>query len=45
VSVHGPAQTVVVKLSSWPVALSTPMRTATIAAAKAIATALHNDLT
>jgi CubicO group peptidase (beta-lactamase class C family) len=38
--VHGPAEVVVVKLSSWPDALSTPMRRATIAAVKAIADAL-----
>ncbi len=36
VFVHGPSQTVVVKLSSWPSALSTPMRRATVAAVRAI---------
>lgn len=34
--VHAPSQTVVVKLSSWPDALSDPMRQATIAAVRAI---------
>jgi len=38
--VHGPGEVVVVKLSSWPDALSTPMRQATIAAVKAIADTL-----
>jgi hypothetical protein len=38
--VHGPAQVVVAKLSSWPDALSTPMRRATGAAVTAIAEAL-----
>jgi CubicO group peptidase (beta-lactamase class C family) len=38
--VHGPSQVVVVKLSSWPTALSTPMRRATIAAVHAIADSL-----
>ncbi|HEY6492198.1 MAG TPA: serine hydrolase [Trebonia sp.] len=38
--VHGPAQVVVAKLSSWPDALSTPMRRATAAAVTAIAEAL-----
>ena len=36
VFVHGPSETVVVKLSSWPSALSTPMRRATDAAVRAI---------
>jgi CubicO group peptidase (beta-lactamase class C family) len=36
VFVHGPSGTVVVKLSSWPTALSVPMRKATLAAATAI---------
>jgi CubicO group peptidase (beta-lactamase class C family) len=36
VFVHFPSRTVVVKLSSWPTALSTPMRRATIAAVAAI---------
>jgi hypothetical protein len=36
VFVHGPSETVVVKLSSWPSALSTPMRGATLAAVSAI---------
>ena len=36
VFVHGPSETVVVKLSSWPSALSTPMRRATVAAVRAI---------
>jgi hypothetical protein len=40
VIVHVPSQTMVVKLSSWPDALSTPMRRATVAAARAIAAAL-----
>ena len=34
--VHAPSQTVVVKLSSWPGALSDPMRRETIAAVRAI---------
>jgi hypothetical protein len=38
--VHVPSQTVVVKLSSWPDAVSTPMRRATLAAVYAIAEAL-----
>lgn len=38
--VHVPAQTVVVKMSSWPDALSAPMRRATVAAVHAIAQAL-----
>jgi len=36
VFVHGPSETVVVKLSSWPSALSTAMRSATAAAVTAI---------
>jgi CubicO group peptidase (beta-lactamase class C family) len=36
VFVHVPSETVVVKLSSWPSALSTPMRRATAAAVSAI---------
>ncbi|WP_187366140.1 hypothetical protein [Trebonia kvetii] len=32
----GPSETVVVKLSSWPTALSTPLRRATLAAVTAI---------
>jgi hypothetical protein len=40
VFVHGPSQTVVVKLSSWPTALSAPLRRATVAAVTAIAEAL-----
>jgi hypothetical protein len=40
VFVHGPSQVVVAKLSSWPVALSAPMRRATVAAVTAIASAL-----
>jgi CubicO group peptidase (beta-lactamase class C family) len=36
VFVHGPSETVVVKLSSWPTALSTPLRRATLAAVTAI---------
>jgi CubicO group peptidase (beta-lactamase class C family) len=40
VFVHGPSQVVVAKLSSWPDALSTPMRGATVAAVTAIASAL-----
>jgi CubicO group peptidase (beta-lactamase class C family) len=36
VFVHGPSQTVVVKLSSWPGAVSTPLRRATLAAVTAI---------
>ena len=40
VFVHVPSQVVVVKLSSWPTALSTPRRRATIAAVHAIAAAL-----
>jgi CubicO group peptidase (beta-lactamase class C family) len=40
VFVHGPSQTVVVKLSSWPTALSTSMRRATDAAVAAIADSL-----
>jgi len=36
VFVHFPSRTVVVKLSSWPTALSAPMRRATIAAVAAI---------
>jgi CubicO group peptidase (beta-lactamase class C family) len=39
--VHGPSQTVVVKLSSWPDPLDAPMRRATMAAAAAIANALR----
>jgi CubicO group peptidase (beta-lactamase class C family) len=42
VHVHVPGQVVVAKLSSWPVALSTPMRRATIAAVTAIASALSD---
>jgi CubicO group peptidase (beta-lactamase class C family) len=42
VFVHGPSQVVVAKLSSWPAALSTPMRRATIAAVTAIASALSD---
>jgi CubicO group peptidase (beta-lactamase class C family) len=38
--VHVPSQTVVVKLSSWPDALNTPRRRATLAAVHAIAAAL-----
>jgi CubicO group peptidase (beta-lactamase class C family) len=38
--VHGPGQVVVAKLSSWPDALSAPMRRATVAAVHAIASAL-----
>jgi hypothetical protein len=37
---HGPSQVVVAKLSSWPAALSAPMRRATAAAVTAIASAL-----
>ena len=40
VFVHGPSQVVVAKLSSWPAALSAPMRRATVAAVTAIASAL-----
>jgi CubicO group peptidase (beta-lactamase class C family) len=40
VFVHGPGQVVVAKLSSWPTALSAPMRRATVAAVTAIASAL-----
>ena len=40
VFVHGPSETVVVKLSSWPSALSTPMRRATEAAVTAITRAV-----
>lgn len=40
--VHGPAQVVVAKLSSWPDALSAPMRRATVAAVHAIASALSH---
>jgi len=40
VFVHVPAQVVVAKLSSWPGALSAPMRRATVAAVTAIASAL-----
>jgi CubicO group peptidase (beta-lactamase class C family) len=40
VFVHVPSETVVVKLSSWPVALDAPMRRATVAAVLAIAAAL-----
>jgi CubicO group peptidase (beta-lactamase class C family) len=40
VFVHGPSQTVVVKLSSSPTALSAPLRRATVAAVTAIAQAL-----
>jgi len=36
VFVHGPSQTVVVKLSSWPTTLSDPLRGATVAAVTAI---------
>jgi CubicO group peptidase (beta-lactamase class C family) len=36
VFVHGPSETVVVKLSSWPTALSVPLRKATLAAVTAI---------
>jgi CubicO group peptidase (beta-lactamase class C family) len=36
VFVHGPSETVVVKLSSWPTALSTPLRRATAAAMTAV---------
>lgn len=42
VFVHVPSQVVVAKLSSWPAALSTPMRRATIAAVTAIASALSD---
>lgn len=42
VFVHVPGQVVVAKLSSWPAALSTPMRRATIAAVTAIASALSD---
>jgi len=38
--VHVPSETVVVKLSSWPGPLNTPMRRATLAAAHAIVAAL-----
>jgi hypothetical protein len=38
--IHGPSQVVVVKLSSWPEALSAPLRRATVAAVHAIAAAL-----
>lgn len=38
--VHVPGQVVVAKLSSWPGALSAPMRRATVAAVTAIASAL-----
>jgi len=41
VFVHGPTQTVVVKFSTWPTALSPGMLNATIAGVKAIAAALH----
>jgi CubicO group peptidase (beta-lactamase class C family) len=41
VFVHGPSETVVVKLSSWPSALSTPMRRATVAAVRAITEAVR----
>jgi hypothetical protein len=40
--VHGPGQVVVAKLSSWPDALSAPMRRATVAAVTAIASALSH---
>ena len=43
VFVHGPSQVVVAKLSSWPDALSTPMRRATVAAVTAIASALGRE--
>jgi CubicO group peptidase (beta-lactamase class C family) len=42
VFVHGPSQVVVAKLSSWPAALSAPMRRATVAAVTAIASALSH---
>jgi len=40
IMVHVPSQTVVVKLSSWPDPLDTPMRRATLAAGHAIVAAL-----
>ncbi|HEV2374918.1 MAG TPA: serine hydrolase [Streptosporangiaceae bacterium] len=42
VFVHGPSETVVVKLSTWPVATSPDMREATVAAVTAIARALQD---
>jgi hypothetical protein len=42
--VHVPSQTVVVKLSSWPDALNSGVRRATVAAVTAIAQALGNRL-
>jgi CubicO group peptidase (beta-lactamase class C family) len=44
VFVHVPSQTVVVKLSSWPDAFSTPMRLTTVAAVTAIAAALQQGM-
>ncbi len=41
VFVHGRAELVVAKLSSWPVASSPPLRTAMVAAVRAIASALR----
>jgi CubicO group peptidase (beta-lactamase class C family) len=43
VFVHVPSQVVVAKLSSWPDALSAPMRRATVAAVTAIASALRHE--
>lgn len=43
VFVHGPSQTVIVKLSTWPVALSPSLRGATVRGALAIADALASD--
>jgi hypothetical protein len=42
VFVHVPGQVVAARRSSWPAALSTPMRRATIAAVTAIASALSD---
>ncbi|MGH3212382.1 MAG: serine hydrolase domain-containing protein [Trebonia sp.] len=41
--IHGPSQVVVAKLSSWPEALNPPMRRATVAAVRAIASALSSE--
>ena len=43
VFVHGRAELVVAKLSSWPVASSPPLRTAMVAAVRAIASALRRE--
>jgi CubicO group peptidase (beta-lactamase class C family) len=43
VFVHGPAELVMAKLSSWPEPSSPPLRTAMVAAVRAIASALSRE--